>query len=66
MYNLLSDKLDKFEREIRKLRNVVVGKTVHFLFLFLHWLFRKCRPYIHTEYLKNFREKIKTMETDIE
>lgn len=66
MYNLLSDKLDRFEREMRKIRNKIVGKTQHWLFMFNHWLFLNCKPYVHTEYLKAFRERIRTMDNDIE
>lgn len=66
MYNLLSDKLDRFERQIRMVRNRILGKSVHLLFQFLNWFFVKCRPYIHTDYLKTFREMIKLMEGNIE
>ncbi len=66
MYNLLSDKLDRFEREMRKIRNMCAGKTMSWLFRLTHWFLKKCRPYIHTDYLKQFRERIVEVSIDVE
>lgn len=56
MYNLLSDKLDKFEREVRKIRNSIVAKFIFSVIAITRFLFLKFKPYIHTENLRKFRE----------
>ncbi len=66
MYNLLSDRLDRFEREVRKLRNTVVAKLLNWQNQFGFYTFAKFKPYIHTEHLKRFREAIKVMDGEIE
>ena len=66
MYNLLSDKLDRFEREVRKLRNTIVAKLLTWQNLFGFYTFSKFKPYIHTEHLKRFRDAIKVMDGEIE
>jgi len=58
MYNLLSDKLDKFEREIRKVRNTIVAKLMFLMINSLQKLFLKFKPYIHTDILRKMRENI--------
>ena len=58
MYNLLSDKLDRFEREIRKGRNMFFGKLTKGFFAASFWFFRKSRAYLHTEILKNFKDQV--------
>lgn len=66
MYNLLSDKLDRFEREIRKIRNTVVAKFMFFMINSLQKLFLKFKPYIHTDILRKMRENINSIDGDFE
>lgn len=66
MYNLLSDKLDKFEREMRKIRNTIVAKFLFFVLYCCKWLVLKFKPYIHTENLRKFRETVQQLDNDIE
>ena len=66
MYNLLSDKLDKFEREVRKLRNQVFGRITTWVVRLAGWTLRKSRAYIHTDILKSFREYILGMSNEVE
>ncbi|CDW75947.1 UNKNOWN [Stylonychia lemnae] len=66
MYNLLSDKLDKFEREMRKMRNTIVAKFMFFMTTTLHKQFLKLKPYIHTDNLRIMRENIKQIDNDFE
>ncbi len=66
MYNLLSDKLDKFEKEIRRYRNRFFGKTTFLFFNLAHQCFSLSKPYIHTDLLKKFKEDINSMLNDIE
>lgn len=66
MYNLLSDKLDAFEKEIRKARNKIFGKTTTFFFSIAHRCFKVSRPYIHTDLLKKFKENLLSMSTDVD
>ena len=61
MYNLLSDKLDRFEREVRKVRNQLFGKTTSYFLKSGFWVLKKSRAYIHTERLKQFRELLTVM-----
>lgn len=61
MYNLLSDKLDRFEREIRKIRNQIYGKLTSVFLTSGQYVFTKSRAYIHTELLRSFREQIAAM-----
>jgi hypothetical protein len=68
MYNLLSDRLDTFEKGIRRRRNQVLGRVTSLAFGLAHWSFRKSRAYIHTELLKRFKEKLSEIliEVDME
>jgi hypothetical protein len=66
MYNLLSDKLDRFEKEIRRYRNKFFGKTTFFFFNMAHQGFNISKPYIHTELLKTFKEDLTSMLNSIE
>jgi hypothetical protein len=66
MYNLLSDKLDKFEKEIRRYRNKFFGKTTFLFFNLAHKCFDMSKPYIHTDLLKKFKEDLNAMLADIE
>jgi len=68
MYNLLSDRLDTFEKGIRRWRNQSFGKITSLAFGLAHWCFRKSRAYIHTELLKRFKEKLSEIliEVDME
>jgi hypothetical protein len=66
MYNLLSDKLDRFEREMRKVRNQIVGRSVHGLFWGVRWVFLAFKKYIHTDYVRAFRDIIRSIDDDIE
>lgn len=66
MYNLLSDKLDKFEREVRKVRNQIVAKFIFFFVKSTRYIFLKFKPYIHTENVKKFREIVQMMDVDCE
>jgi hypothetical protein len=61
MYNLLSDKLERFEKEMRKVRNQIVAHLMYGLMGSSSWIFSKCKPYIHTEQLKKFKEMITRM-----
>ena len=44
----------------------MVGKSMFGFYLTLNWLFLKSKPYIHTEYLKSFREGLVQLDKDIE
>lgn len=66
MYNLLSDKLDRFEREMRKVRNTIVAKVMSGAFRFSQWLFSKFKPYIHTDYLRKFNEMLGAFAVEID
>ena len=66
MYNLLSDKLDKFEKEIRRYRNKFFGKTTFLFFDLAHKCFNMSKPYIHTDLMKKFKEDLNSMLNDIE
>ena len=66
MYNLLSDKLDRFEREVRKLRNGLVAKLMTATFTVSRWIFGRFKPYIHTDYLRAFRAMVDQLQTDID
>jgi len=65
MYNLLSDKLDRFEREVRKFRNSVVAKIMCGLFKLGHFSFSHLKPYIHIDYLRSLREQLKHIDCKI-
>jgi len=56
MYNLLSDRLDKFEREIRKIRNKIVTYIIEYAMRLTFILLFKFKPYIHTLALRRFKE----------
>jgi hypothetical protein len=62
MYNLLSDKLDRFEREVRKVRNTVVAKIMFVIYSLGRFAFSRFKPYIHTENLRKFRELLVSMD----
>ena len=66
MYNLLSDRLDRFEREVRKIRNSIVAKFVFFAIHTARFFFLKFKAYIHTENVKKFREIVQMMDVDCE
>lgn len=66
MYNLLSDRLDAFEKEIRKARNKIFGKTNSFFFSIAHNCFKLSRPYTHTDLLKKFKENLQLMLSEID
>lgn len=68
MYNLLSDRLDTFEKSIRRRRNQVLGRLTSWAFGLAHWSFRRSRAYIHTDLLKRFKEKLSEIliEVDME
>ena len=66
MYNLLSDKLEKFEKEMRRIRNQIVAKVMYACMSTSVWIFSKCKPYIHTEFLRKFKEMVTNMSEDIE
>jgi hypothetical protein len=66
MYNLLSDKLDRFEREIRKVRNQVFGKVTGFFFAVAHYTFKRSKAFIHTDKLKRFRETLAEMHSEVD
>ncbi|CDW88212.1 UNKNOWN [Stylonychia lemnae] len=66
MYNLLSDRLDKFEREMRKIRNKIVALIVEYAMRFTFVLLIKFKPYIHTLTLKRFKENTQTQEKEID
>jgi hypothetical protein len=66
MYNLLSDKLDRFEREVRKLRNSIVAKFVFFVINGSRFVFLKFKPYIHTDNLRKYREVVQMIDVDCE
>ena len=50
---------------MRKVRNTIVAKLMSGSFIVTTWLFSKFKPYVHTEYLKRFREVTFSMEEDI-
>lgn len=66
MYNLLSDKLDRFEREIRKVRNQVFGRMASATLISARWILSKSRAYVHTELLRSFRETLAKMHGEVE
>ena len=66
MYNLLSDQLDRFEKEIRRWRNKFFGKTTFLFFYLAHKCFNLSKPYIHTDFLKTFKEDLNSMLTSVE
>jgi hypothetical protein len=66
MYNLLSDKLDRFEREIRKGRNKIFAWVLSSAFSLAQKTFKVSRPYIHTDILKKFKEDLENMHGEIE
>jgi hypothetical protein len=68
MYNLLSDRLDTFEKGIRRRRNQFLGRVTSLAFGLAHWFLRKSRAYIHTELLKRLKEKLSEIliEVDME
>lgn len=66
MYNLLSDKLDRFEKEIRRGRNKIFAKIMSSAFTLASATFKISRPYIHTDNLKRFKESLETMLAEIE
>lgn len=66
MYNLLSDKLDRFEREIRKSRNFCVTKLLSLAFSLCAYAFSTGKPYVHTATLKRFREQVVGLSGDVD
>jgi hypothetical protein len=66
LYNLISDKLEKFEKEIRRYRNKFFGKTTFLFFNLSHKCFNLSKPYIHTDLLKTFKEDLNSMLNSIE
>jgi hypothetical protein len=66
MYNLLSDKLDRFEKEIRRGRNRIFAKIMSSAFTLSNATFKVSKPYIHTDNLKKFKERLETMLEEID
>lgn len=66
MYNLLSDKLERFEKEIRRGRNKIFAKIMSVAFSLASATFKISRPYIHTDNLKRFKESLDKMLGEIE
>ena len=66
MYNLLSDKLDRFEKEIRKFRNRIFGKVCGIFLGAAHWIFKRSRAYVHTDLLKRFKERLSEMHLEVD
>jgi hypothetical protein len=66
MYNLLSDKLDRFEKEIRRGRNRIFAKIMSSAFTLSNATFKVSKPYIHTDILKKFKERLETMLEEID
>lgn len=66
MYNLLSDKLERFEKEIRRGRNKIFAKIMSTAFTLASATFKISRPYIHTDNLKRFKESLDKMLGEIE
>jgi hypothetical protein len=65
LYNLVSDKLEGFEKGTRKVRNTILGKITIFFFGLAQSCFKLSKPYIHTELLKKLRENIANIQKDI-
>jgi hypothetical protein len=65
MYNLLSDKLDHFEKEIRRGRNKIFAKIMSSAFTLASSTLKISRPYIHTDNLKRFKESLEAMLSEI-
>lgn len=66
MYNLLSDKLDRFEKEIRRVRNKFYGKVSKFFLRCAKYLFKSSRAYLHTDVLIEARQMIAEMKEHVE
>ena len=66
IYNLLSDKLIRFEQEIRRTRNKFFAKVMQTAFDLASSTFKFSRPYIHTDNLKKFREALDSMHQEID
>lgn len=66
MYNLLSDKLDIFEREVRKIRNKIVATLMNGALILSRYIFTKCKQYIHTDFVKSFRDLTLSMVGEID
>lgn len=68
MYNLLSDRLDSFEKEIRRRRNQLFGRLATGFFFLAHFVFNKSRAYVHTDRLKFLKERLAELliEVDME
>jgi restriction endonuclease Mrr len=66
MYNLLSDKLDRFEKEIRRVRNQLFGRVAGFFLRMARFVLKKSRAYLHSELLKNFKDLLQEMFGEIE
>jgi hypothetical protein len=66
MYNLLSDKLDRFEREIRKARNKVFAAIMSGVLSLTLFCFKFSRPYIHTELLKQLKDRVALIHAGFE
>ena len=66
IYNLLSDKLIRFEQEIRRTRNKFFAKVMQSAFDLANYTFKVSRPYIHTDNLKKFREALDKMHLEID
>lgn len=66
MYNLLSDKLDRFEKEIRRVRNQFFGKTSRLFLTVAKYMLNKSRAYLHSDILKSSKDIIVEMLGEVE
>jgi hypothetical protein len=66
MYNLLSDKLDRFEKEIRRVRNKFFGKLAGIFLTMARYVLKKSRAYLHSDVIKGFKDILGEMYGEVE
>lgn len=65
MFRLVSDKLEKFETEMRKARNWIVQQIVSYSFRLSRHLFRKLKPYLVNDFIKHLKSVIVEIDGDL-
>jgi hypothetical protein len=64
-FNLISDKLEKFEYQMRVGRNWVVQRIVEYSVKVSRFFFSISKPYLKTEYVKTLKEFLALIYSDM-
>ena len=64
-FNLINDKLEKFEQYMRTSRNWLARKAVQYSFNITLFSFGMLKLYLKTDYLKEIKEFLKRIDTDV-